>query len=92
MTRDAKFDLKDEIEQSLIEKMSDGIKERLQAEPVRCVYDQDMPQDMLQILRTTLKLSHNDSLLPAGRYRNFKDFIAFPNVGRPYLEHKKMQR
>ncbi len=90
MTRDAKFDLKDEIEQSLIEKMSDGIKERLQAEPVRCVYDQDMPQDMLQILRITLKLSHNDSLLPAGRYRNFKDFIGFPNVGRPYLEHKKM--
>lgn len=90
MTRDAKFDLKDEIEQSLIEKMSDGIKERLQAAPVRCVYDQQMPAEMLRVLRKTLKLSHYDNLLPAGRYRNFKDFIGFPNVGRPYLEHKKL--
>ncbi len=90
MTRDAKFDLKDEIEQSLIEKMSDGIKERLQAAPVRCVYDQNMPAEMLRVLRKTLKLSHYDNLLPAGRYRNFKDFIGFPNVGRPYLENKKL--
>ncbi|MDW2111580.1 phospholipase D-like domain-containing protein, partial [Vibrio sp. 2089] len=31
-----------------------------------------------------------DNLIPGGRYHNFKDFIAFPNVGREYLENKPM--
>lgn len=90
MTRDAEYDLKDEIDQSLMEQMSDGIKERLQAEPVRCVYDNAMPRDMVILLRKVLNMSNYDSLISGGRYRNFKDFIGFPNVGRPYLENKKL--
>jgi polyphosphate kinase len=29
------------------------------------------------------------NLIPGNRYHNFKNFIAFPNVGRPDLEYKK---
>jgi polyphosphate kinase len=35
-------------------------------------------------------MSHYDSIMPGGRYHNFKDFIGFPNVGRPYLENYKL--
>ena len=35
-------------------------------------------------------MSFYDSIMPGGRYHNFKDFIGFPNVGRSYLENPKL--
>ncbi|WP_210394956.1 polyphosphate kinase 1 [Motiliproteus sediminis] len=88
LTRDAEYDLNDEIDQSLIEKMSEVMKQRFHAEPVRIVYDQEMPETMLKFLKKQLKLTSYKSLLPGSRYRNFRDFINFPNVGRAYLENR----
>lgn len=90
MTRDAEYDLRHEVEHSLIEQMSDGVSQRLTAMPVRFVYERTMPQAMLVFLCDKLKISNYDSLIPGGRYQNFKDFIGFPNVGREYLEHKPL--
>jgi len=90
MTRDAEYDLRHEVEYSLLEQMSEGLNQRLTAMPVRFVYERGMPQEMLKFLCEKLKISHYDSLLPGSRYHNFKDFIAFPNVGRDYLENKPL--
>ncbi|CAE6955972.1 Catalyzes the reversible transfer of the terminal phosphate of ATP to form a long-chain polyphosphate (polyP) [Vibrio sp. B1REV9] len=90
MTRDADYDLRQEIEHSLLEQMSEGVSQRLTAMPVRFVYERDMPQEMLDFLCNKLKISHYDSLIPGSRYHNFKDFIGFPNVGRDYLENKPL--
>ncbi|EOB4258967.1 polyphosphate kinase 1 [Vibrio vulnificus] len=90
MTRDAEYDLRHEVEYSLLEQMSEGLSQRLTALPVRFVYERDMPEDMLKYLCYKLKISHYDSLIPGGRYHNFKDFITFPNVGRDYLENKPL--
>ncbi|HCH0716763.1 TPA: polyphosphate kinase 1 [Vibrio parahaemolyticus] len=90
MTRDAEYDLRNEIEYSLLEQMSAGVNQRLTAMPVRFVYERDMPQEMLDFLCSKLRISNYDNLIPGGRYHNFKDFIAFPNVGREYLENKPM--
>ncbi|WP_102795842.1 polyphosphate kinase 1 [Bowmanella denitrificans] len=87
MTRDAEYRINDEIDESYVEKMSESMKQRLIAEPVRFVYDGDMPADMLEFLKKQLKISSYDSLIASGAYRNFKDFIGFPNVGREYLEN-----
>lgn len=92
MTRDAELDLGDEIEQSMLDKMSKGLRRRLNAEPVRLVYDQDMPKSLLQFLTKRLKFASHDSTLPGGPYRNFRDFIKFPNVGGVSLEHRKLPR
>jgi polyphosphate kinase len=70
--------------------MSKGLKQRIYAEPVRLVYDESMPESMLKVMKKRLNVSHHDALIPAGRYRNFRDFIAFPNVGRQYLENKPL--
>ncbi len=86
-TRDAEYDLSDEIDQSLIDKMSEVMKKRDKADPVRIVFDEDMPSYMQDMLRENLQLTNFESLLPGHRYRNFKDFIGFPNVGREYLEN-----
>ncbi len=90
MTRDAEYDLRNEIEYSLLEQMSAGVNQRLTAMPARFVYEREMPQEMLDFLCSKLRISNYDNLIPGGRYHNFKDFIAFPNVGREYLENKPM--
>lgn len=90
MTRDAEYDLSHEVEHSLLEQMSEGLSQRLTAMPVRFVYERDMPEEMLSFLCEKLQISNYDSLIPGGRYHNFKDFIGFPNVGRDYLENKPL--
>lgn len=90
MTRDAEYDLSHEVEHSLLEQMSEGVSQRLTAMPVRFIYERDMPEAMLTTLCEKLGISNYDSLLPGGRYQNFKDFIGFPNVGREYLENKPL--
>ena len=90
MTRDAEFDLSSQMDLTLLEKTSEGLKQRLKALPVRFSYDREMPHAMVQFLTSKLEMSHYDSIMPGGRYHNFKDFIGFPNVGRPYLENYKL--
>ncbi|MEZ9419279.1 RNA degradosome polyphosphate kinase [Vibrio breoganii] len=90
MTRDAEYDLSHEVEHSLLEQMSESLSQRLSAMPVRFVYEKDMPREMLEFLCRKLEISNYDSLIPGGRYHNFKDFIGFPNVGRDYLENKPL--
>ncbi|GLR10493.1 polyphosphate kinase 1 [Mixta theicola] len=90
MTRDAEYDLVTEMESSLLELMSSSLKQRLTAEPVRFVYQRDMPNAMVELLRNKLNISNYDSIVPGGRYHNFKDFISFPNVGKTNLVNKPM--
>jgi polyphosphate kinase len=90
MTRDSEYSLNDEIDESYVDKMSESMKQRLIAEPVRVVHDSRMPSEMLKDLKKRLKISSYDSLISSGPYRNFKDFIGFPNVGRDYLENQDL--
>ncbi len=92
MTRDAEYDLVHEMESSLMELMSSSLKQRLTAEPVRFVYQRDMPDTMVEMLREMFSISRYDSMLPGGRYHNFKDFIGFPNVGKANLVNKPPPR
>lgn len=89
-TRDAEYDLGYEVEHSLLEQMSEGLNQRLTAMPVRFVYEKSMPEEMLSFLCEKLDISHYDSLIPGGRYHNFRNFIDFPNVGRKYLENPSL--
>ncbi|QSX42594.1 polyphosphate kinase 1 [Shewanella cyperi] len=90
LTRDADFDITYELDQGQLEKMTRGLKKRLTAEPVRLVYDRDMPEHMLTMLKDQLGISSTECLVPGGRYHSFKDFINFPNPGRKYLVNDKL--
>ncbi|WP_371379010.1 polyphosphate kinase 1 [Thalassotalea aquiviva] len=92
MTRDAQYSLSEQdLDDSLLLKMTKGLKQRLHAEPVRVVCDENMPSRMEKKLKKLLGFTQYDSTLPGSRYRNFKDFIAFPNVGKPALRFKKQK-
>lgn len=92
MTRDAEYDLVHEMESSLLEQMSSSLKQRLTAEPVRFVYQRDMPKELLDLLCEKLGITSNDDTIPGGRYHKFKDFINFPAIGKSYLVNKPVSR
>jgi polyphosphate kinase len=90
MTRDAAYELSGEAERNLIELMSESLNQRLTALPVRFIYQRDMPKELLDILQKKLEMSSFDSLIPSGRYHNYKDLAQFPNLGPTYLEYQAL--
>lgn len=90
LTRDAELEFSESISQSLIDKMASSLKKRKWADPVRFVYDRNIPDDLLVFLTKNLGFGRYDSIMPGSRYHNFKDFIQFPNLGPAALEYKKI--
>lgn len=90
LTRDAELDIDNDLTKSFLEKVQKGVSGRKKGQPVRFVYDQEMPHDLLKYLKDALEFDQYDSMIPGGRYHNFKDFISFPNVGGPELEYPYM--
>lgn len=88
LTRDAELDLDKEVSEKFIDSLSKSLQKRRKGKPMRLLYDTDMPMDMLKYLVKKMGLL-GDSLIPGARYHNFKNFIDFPNVGRPELEYVK---
>jgi polyphosphate kinase len=88
LTRDAELDIDNDLAKSFLEKISRSVNRRRTGQPVRFVYDKTIPKDLLKYLVGKIDLSDDDSLIPGGRYHNFKDFMNFPNVGGMELEYE----
>jgi polyphosphate kinase len=99
LTRDAELDIDSDLSKSITEKISKSLKQRKIGEPVRLVYDNQIPKDMLDFITKSMKIDKHQALLPGGRYHNFKDFMQFPKVGGtemvnsplPTIEHPKLK-
>lgn len=86
LTRDAQLDLDDTLSESYIEKISKSLKQRKYGRPVRFIYDRQIPPRLLKFLLRKMHLKLQDeSLIPGGRYHNFKDFMNFPKIGPQHL-------
>ena len=90
LTRDAELDLDKEVSGKFIDALSRSLQKRRKGKPMRLLYDADMPPDQVHYLSKRLGLE-SSNLIPGNRYHNFKDFIAFPNVGGPDLEYKRQR-
>ncbi|MCQ6956648.1 polyphosphate kinase 1 [Mucilaginibacter aquariorum] len=88
LTRDAELDLDKEVSVKFVDALSKSLQKRRKGKPMRLLYDSEMPPDMVGYLMKKMKLEKG-SLIPGNRYHNFKNFISFPNVGRPDLEYKR---
>lgn len=88
LTRDAELDLDKEVSEKFIDALAKSIQKRSKGKPMRLLYDTEMPPEMLQYIVKKMKLG-TESMIPGNRYHNFKNFISFPNVGRPDLEYVK---
>ncbi len=89
LTRDAEIDIEDDVTTSAFEKISKSVKQRRQGQPVRFVYDREMPPDLLTFILQQNGLTDFDNVIPGGRYHNAKDFMQFPNLGGKRLEYRK---
>jgi polyphosphate kinase len=87
LTRDAELGIDNDLSKSFLEKVQKGVFGRKKGQPVRFVYDEEMPRDILKYLKHELEFDQYDSMIPGGRYHNFKDFMHFPNIGGPDLEY-----
>jgi polyphosphate kinase len=82
LTKDAELEIADDISESYIDKLSRSLHQRKWGNPVRFIYDREMPPDLLKLLTKKLNFGPNDVIIPANRYHNFKDFMHFPNPGK----------
>src|ERR1700751_3731995 len=93
LTRDAELDIdNDVVSHSMVEKISKGLKQRKKGLPVRLVFDGALPDDMKNFLLKKINLTKKDAPIPGCRYHNFKDFIAFPDLGRKDLLNPKLKQ
>ena len=90
LTRDAEYDLSGEIDESLMDRLSSGLKQRLTAEPTRLVHDREMPDRVLSMLKRELGITRIDAIIPGGRYHNMKDFLSFPAIGRKSSQNPEL--
>ncbi|MFW6222720.1 MAG: polyphosphate kinase 1, partial [Bacteroidota bacterium] len=89
LTRDAELDIDNDLNKSILEKISKGVSGRSKGQPVRFLYDVRMPADLLEFIVNALRFDKYDNLIPGARYHNFRDFMKFPTLNRPDLEHEK---
>ncbi len=82
LTKDSELEIADDISESYIDKLSRSLHQRKWGTPVRFIHDRNIPEDLLKILTKKLKLGPDDTVIPADRYNNFKDFMHFPNPGK----------
>ncbi len=90
ITRDAEIDLDDDISKSFIEKMEAGLKKRKTGRAVRLIYDREMPSDLLRFIMKKMKIDEQENAVPGGRYHNHKDFMDFPEIGKPGHYYPKL--
>ncbi|NLA48433.1 MAG: polyphosphate kinase 1 [Bacteroidales bacterium] len=82
LTKDSELEIADDISESYIDKLSRSLHQRKWGTPVRFIHDRNIPEDLLKILTKKLKFGPDDTVIPADRYNNFKDFMHFPNPGK----------
>jgi polyphosphate kinase len=88
-TRDAELDFDDDINKSYVEKVASSVRDRVEGDPVRFVYDKNIDKDTLEILLKKFQIGSRDSIIPGGRYHNRRDYIKFPSLGRHDLLYEK---
>lgn len=86
-TKDAEMELDSDLNYGALEKVAKGVKSRKRGEPIRVIYDEEMPKDLLKKIMTRLNIDPLDTIVSGGRYQNHKDLMAFPDCGKTGLRY-----
>lgn len=84
VTKDAEFDIDNDIKTTLAEKIEKGVKSRRKGKPTRFVFDKQMDKALIEFLIRKLNLTKKDSIIPGGKIHNFRHFMDFPNIFETY--------
>ena len=81
ITRDAELEIDEEdLSVSYLNKIIEGVKRRKEGGVIRLVYDQRMPQPLLNLLIKKNRMHKLDTLSAGGRYHKLKDLLSLPAV------------
>ena len=86
-TRDAEMEIDNDLRTGTLQKISKGVKSRKRGEPLRVIYDNHMPKDLLKRVLKKLDLDSLDTVIESGRYQNHKDLMKFPVCGHHELKY-----
>lgn len=79
LVRDASLSLDTGFDKSLLEKMEEGLEQRMRGSPVRLIYDREMPDDLTKLLVSKFKLKDGE-IEPGRRYHMLRDLMKFPVI------------
>lgn len=88
-TKDAEMEMDNDMNSGTLQKVQQGIKSRKSGEPIRVIYDENMPKDMLRKIMSRLKIDMLDTIVTGGRYQNHKDLMSFPDCGKGDLKYPR---
>ena len=86
-TKDAEMDIDNDLNYGVVQKVAKGVKSRKRGEPIRVIYDERMPKDLLRKIMARLNVDQLDTIVSGGRYQNHKDFMGFPDCGKKELRY-----
>lgn len=88
-TKDAEMEVDNDADYGTMERIAIGVDSRKRGEPIRVLYDRDMPQSMQKKILERLDIRELDTSLASGRYQNHKDLMTFPDCGHDELKYPK---
>ena len=88
-TKDAEMEMDNDLNSGVMQKVAKGAKSRKSGEPIRVIYDDSMPKELLKRIMSRLNIDTLDTIVSGGRYQNHKDLMAFPDCGRDDLKYPK---
>ena len=90
-TKDAEMEVDNESDYGAMEKIALGVSSRKRGEPIRVIYDKDMPREMQKRVFDRLNVRELDTSLAGGRYQNHRDLMSLPDCGHSDLKFPKWQ-
>ena len=90
-TKDAEMEMDNDADFGVLQKIARGVNSRRRGEPVRLIYDKQMPKDMRKKLMSKMGIGKIDTSLASSRYQNHKDMMKFPDCGHADLKFPAWQ-
>lgn len=91
-TKDAEMEVDNDSDYSTMERIAHGVSSRKRGEPIRVIYDRNMPRDVLKKVMQKLKIRDNDTTLGSECYQNHKDLMGFPDCGHAELRYPQWKQ
>jgi len=88
-TKDAEMEMDNDADYGVLQKIEKGVSSRRHGDPVRLIYDREMPKDVRKKLMSKLAMDKLDASLASSRYQNHKDLMSFPDCGHSELRYEK---
>ena len=85
-TKDAEMEMDNASDYGVLQKIAKGVISRRKGDPVRLIYDRQMPRDMQRKLMEKMHLDRLDTALASSRYQNHKDLMSFPGSNHSDLK------